>query len=237
MASKVSDCTHCFKRGHIIDPSHYKLFGALLGASPHEQLTRRMKNNHALLLRYTSVRSADPDLHTISEGWKPYVGCPAPPASGGAGGRKRKASSAESIEKKFSKPAIQDPDVENTVRQCATILSEHYRNTTFNIRFDGKNTYKVLFRGDGSNFCLNMNDFHKSNNVYMIIKAGIKKEAVAYMCCFCTCKTTERRFSGMCCDFKSRSISLGKKEYGIMFNGGSTTEQIVKQQIEKWKNM
>ena len=213
VSDRVSRCETCFKRGHVIDERHYKLFEVLRGDGVDEEWTRRLRNSWYMLLQMTNIRS-DPDAHDTTDGWLPYVGCPAPEPKDERG-RKRKS---DGIERKFkSKPEVVDPRVETVVSRLLTRFSPNYERSSFRMYFDGQQ-YKIPLRGDGSCFCLNKNDFHTSQNVFMAIRPMFKQasEYVAEMGCFCACKKV-RRTGIECRDFRSRHIRITGDEARILF--------------------
>lgn len=54
-----------------------------------------------------------------------------------------------------------------------------------------------------SKFCLNLNDYHKNNFIYFLIKKNKKDNMVLCQKCFCKCNTKDKRLYDYCKNFTS----------------------------------
>lgn len=258
--NKRLECGQCFHRGYIIDPIHYRLFAAYSGENVDEEKTSRLKSNFLKLLMDTDIRSPDPDLSTISEGWNLYPGCPTLKIKDERGRKRKCIPDAEGVERKFTRnPEVKDVEKERVIRKYLVKLSPQYSNSSLRIMYEAKTipsktkapptsiivSYKCTLRGDGARFCMNLKPnggFHKSQNVWIeIVPKNVKNdvtknEYVASMRCFCKCKTYEGRRQ-LCSDFKSAPIMLESDDANILFHNGTNAKHELDRAYAAWHNL
>jgi hypothetical protein len=76
-----------------------------------------------------------------------------------------------------------------------------------------KQYYRITVRGEGSNFCNNLQKKeHKSNSIYFIIKPSGATQK-----CWCRCNVTEGRKYGLCSQYSSTPKPLYTKETSVLF--------------------
>ena len=74
----------------------------------------------------------------------------------------------------------------------------------------------VIYIQTNSKFCLNLNDNHKNNYVYFIIKKNNQDDHELFQKCFCKCNTTVNRQHGYCRNFCSKKMIISRKDYNFI---------------------
>lgn len=74
----------------------------------------------------------------------------------------------------------------------------------------------VIYIQTNSKFCMNLNDNHKNNYVYFIIKKNNQDDHILSQKCFCRCNTVEKRQYGYCRDFCSKEVIISRNDYNFI---------------------
>ena len=209
-------CKHCSKHGYIYDHRYYKLCTVLKGQCIDEEASRLLMVNKAKLLNETSVRTS----HTeASPGWLSYDGCP------GLAPSSHPPASSKSVTKAFGtsfKTEISNDVKEAVFMELLLKFSDHYAQSSIRMVYNSTHMeYRVALRGEGSSYCLNLKDFHNSQNVYMVVRPHGQKsdQFIAVMKCFCKCNKMSGGRSVMCSMFESRKcIWLDQRQKRLLYD-------------------
>lgn len=223
----------CLCRGRnnyrVIDPNVYDLCTVLRGDAVDEGRVQALSANPVRLVKATSVRRSDGTPET--PGYVVYVGAPQPDdyeSGSGAGGKRRRRDDAARVGVKYRRrDAVTNPRVLEVMRALLVAHSEHYRDATLQVRYDGETSYVVLLAGDGSRYCLNKRDEHQGNHVYMVVDRAKGGGYESYMQCFCPCVVT--RAGGVRCNqfnrkpLGRRTVPLSDAQKDRLFPKASTS--------------
>lgn len=200
-------CPECGRTGFLFDERSYQMFEALRGNEVDAETTQFLCNNFFALLSHTTVRA--PEGSHPSKEWAPYAGCPVPSnLSAPSKGRKRKNES--SFTSSF-KNVEMSGEIQTLIRKALVHISKAYAHSTFKMFTDGKEC-RVTLHGEGSQYCLNISDYHKRKGVYAVIRKSQESGpcangAVLRMKCFCRCTTQEGRKDGSCANYTSGGLA------------------------------
>lgn len=208
-------CRTCNKQGYHYDHRYYKLAMVVKGQEVDEESTRLLRINPGKLLSETTVRSSRTD---VSPGWLAYAGCP------GVAPASHPSASSKPASKAFGtgfKTEVRSSTKEEVMMELLPKFSEHYKSSTIRMVVNANSMeYRVQLRGEGAQYCLNLKDFHKSQNVYMVVKPHPQKtdQFMATMKCFCRCPTLAGGRSMLCSEFESRKcVWLDQRQTKILF--------------------
>ena len=216
-----TDCSLCNNARITFDKRVYKMALALRDGVRDEAWESHLNRNALELIRLTSVRS----FHCDTPGFKPYPGAPELPSTD----RRRKRSLAGDVAKLPATFRRSDATMALTssrldvLRQMLRKHYDGYANTYVSEVRQYKKQLRVLLQGEYSTYCLNKQDFHKSNRVYMIIKrSSIGTET--YMKCFCPCAVARGggAYKIPCKEFTSRSIFMEPEHIKGFFGDEAT---------------
>ena len=192
-----AQCKDCRRKGHVYDPSNYRLDRVLVGTERSDERTAHYAHNVVRLLKATSVR-CDDDSAVVTPGYARYVGCPVVPMSGS-----KRAIDAPRVGGKLkAEPEVTDPNVLRILRTHLVAHSPLYERSRLNVKFDG-NKYMVLMTGEGSHYCLNVDRDHH-NHVYMVVRKFKGDKHVSHMKCWCS--KPDKGLSGQPCPKYESSV-------------------------------
>ena len=216
------DCVYCENGKDLNEGRPYVLKCVCMNGKIDQAITKSLQTNTILLLQKATIYTAQCKK---TEGWKRYDGCP---SFGDIKESKSKLGppKLESRERVFgeekkitrlwkSKISVNDPAIIQIIqKQIRTRFVRQYANLRVRSVVKDDKRYYVSVDGEGSNFCLNLNPprDHKSNRIWF----SISKEGIRIRC-FCSCVTTEGRYSGMCKDFQTPARPLNPKDTSILF--------------------
>ena len=110
------------------------------------------------------------------------------------------------------------------LRELLMRHSANYEFSTMRVRCDGK-LFKVALSGDGSTFCLNKQEEHNSQHVYMEVRPGrISTTYESVMKCWCGCAVVRPGGKVHCKNFVSKGIPLSADQASTLFASNSNTQ-------------
>lgn len=185
----------------------------------------------------TTVRCSNGQKET--PGFRVYSGCPRVldiPGKRASSKRPRDlfVGDNQNLAARFrNAPPITDHEV---IRILTAHLHRHSEKYSECVVSNVKRYNKTIIAcvvGDHSQYCLNKQDYHRSNRVYMKIEWH-GKQYVSRMYCFCKCAVSDRPgpsviplgFNPMtqtsCADFRSYPINVSKADEHVLFGGESS---------------
>lgn len=233
-SSKTKNCEVCKNKNHGKDCEAlcengkdtsegrpYVLRFVCVNGTIDQKITKELQDNTIKLLSYAIIHT---NQCKVTDGWKKYEGCPSfgDIIESKTNGPPKLASKERFFgeEKKTTrgwknKIAVTDPVILNVIQKQIRIrFVKQYANTRVRSVCRDEKQYYISVDGEGSNFCLNLNPprDHKSNRIWFSINSfGIRVR------CFCSCMTTEGRFSGLCKIFQTSARPLNPNDLAILF--------------------
>ena len=244
-------CTECFGRGKIDAKRPYKVEcvyqGSTNGVEIDERLTKLMKENIALAVKWASIRTAAGDAGTprcLHTGWTLFDGCPVvqlPVAKNVKGVLSCHIDDVKTktLEFKDDRKGSQvytgtripmgDPRI-STMLLALRRLHDNYTNCDCRealvLPANAKckeHSYLLKVKGMGANYCINKQGDHNSNTVYFIFTLTEKGSAFNaphgsfHQRCFSRKPDKTDRIDGLCCGFASDKKRLRKPEREILW--------------------
>lgn len=201
---------------HQIDPRAYKLC-MVLGADGERNLEREGElRNPYRLLKACTVRNYNG--RPVTSGFQIYPGCP--PYISSRSGKRQSLTAQLGSKTKVAKSmeTVTDPAIIAICRAKLIEFHTAYDSCRIEVRKNA-HMYIIILSGDESKFCINANRYHRSNNVWMVIKK-CKRNKVDMKC---HSLNPEKCCYGQCSNFESPPVYLEPFEKEVLFPGGSSS--------------
>jgi hypothetical protein len=217
------DCKNvCVNGKDLSNGRPYKFRFACLNGAYNDDITETLKNNLLLLLNHAIIYTP---LNYKTKDLEKFECCPSygnfEESTRKNGPPKMKSKSRVFKEEKQSMRSwskmtlVSDDRIKEIIQHhIQTRFAAQYGKTRVQTIKKNDKAYFVSVEGEGSNFCLNLNPprDHNSNRIWFCVeRSGIQIR------CFCTCMTTEKRYTGMCKYFKTPFKPINDKELKILF--------------------
>jgi hypothetical protein len=219
--NKGKDCNFCHFGKDTSEGRPYTFKFACMDGKKNDEETEGFKINlHKLVHKAILFTSQN----KVTQGWTKYDECPSPgdiieSKSKGPpklASRERMFSEEKKTTKYWkNKLPITDSEVISVIlRNISTRFVKQYKNIRIRSVVRDEKKYYVSVDGEGSNYCLNLSPpgNHKSNRIWF----QIEREGIRIRC-FCSCMTTEGRYTGLCKNFQSSIRPLNPTDLKLLF--------------------
>ena len=210
----------------VIDTRVYKLCIALREHARDEAYERDLRANAVHLVQATSVH-ADQARASPTSGYAVYRGCPPVPVVTSSAARKRSVNSDVRRLPKTQRTGedVTDGAVLAALRRLLVRHSPEYQNASLRVKRseyvmkrNTRYTLTVLLSGDGARYCLNKQDYHRNNNVFMEVSCdSAQRRPIVESAMKCWCKCAVARSFGMTCDkFRGPGIAVDEDDVAVL---------------------
>ena len=197
----------------VSENSTYCMLALVADGQVDEERTQLLRTRPLAMVAATSVRASD-GVEAV-KGFAPYEGCPAPPRAG----KRKCGGGGEPVSARMRSQGteVTSPSIVSVIKQIIVgNFGSKYKDVALRITATPEE-YFINLRGDGANFCPNINGFHKSRTVYITIaERGRDKKIFPVLKCYCRCPSRP----GMdkeCRKFRLDGTELRQEHINLLF--------------------